>query len=160
MTSWRLEKTRSTFARLTRWSLARWERASSNSFKKVVESNLLKHCHPPPDLFRVLGGRHHSDRVPAHILQGKFSLVLFFNPSLFNPVTLQSCIVKHLEDNINCPECEVTWTVKVFVPTKLANAGDDPPVPPPRLHRLWPHDARYRLQAGIWNIFELNWIPS
>ena len=35
-----------------------------------------KHCHSPSDLFRLLGGRHHSDRMPAHILQGYLSFVM------------------------------------------------------------------------------------
>ena len=60
MTSWQLEKTRLTFARLMRWSLARW--------KELILKTSCEYS--PSDLLWLLGRRHHSDRMPAHILQG------------------------------------------------------------------------------------------
>ena len=61
----------------------------------------------PSDLLWLLSRRHHSDRMPAHILQGNIPHL----SCIHFQVILQSCIVKHLEDNINCPECEVIFTL-------------------------------------------------
>ena len=108
MTSWQLEKTRLTFARLMRWSLARWKELTKTSCE-----------YSPSDLLWLLGRRHHSDRMPAHILQGNIPHL----SCVHLHVILQSCIVKHLEDNINCPECEVIfslcWSPFSYTPTHL-----------------------------------------